>query len=331
MKILLFLAFLLPFGQSYAMLTINGAGATFPYPIYSKWFAEYGKKNPNVRFNYQSIGSGGGVQQVLAGTVDFGASDVPMLESEEKKASHTILHVPTVLGAVAIVYNLVEVRKDLKLTGELLAKIYTGQISKWNDPLIQDLNKDLKLPAKNILVVHRSDGSGTSAVFTEYLSLTSETWKKNVGFGKAVKWPTGIGGKGNEGVTGIVKQTEGSIGYIEMAYAVQNHLSVAALKNKEGVFQSPTMPTMTSAAKILEESQSEKTSVINATGRDTYPLTSTTYLLIPLSVHTGDKLKGLKDFLSWALTDGQEMAAQLHYAPLPMRLREKMKKKIQSL
>lgn len=324
------MVFILSVSQTSASLTINGAGATFPYPIYSKWFAEYGKQNKDVRFNYQPIGSGGGIQQLLNSTVDFGATDVPMKEAEEKKSEFPIMHVPMVLGAVVIVFNLDEVQKGLKLTGELISKIFLGQITKWNDPLIQEKNKELSLPNKTIMVVHRSDGSGTTSVFTEYLTEVSQTWKKSVGPGKAVKWPTGIGAKGNDGVTGIIKQTKGSIGYIELSYALQNNLHFAAIKNKSGLFQLPTLETISNSADVLNENES-KTSISNALGENTYPLSAITYLLIPMGKHQGEKRKGIKDFLVWALSEGQVMAPSLHYAPLPLPLREKMQKKILEL
>lgn len=321
---------LFPTSALAAITNINGAGATFPYPLYSKWFAEYSKTHPDTRFNYQSIGSGGGIQQLLAGTVDFGASDVPMKAEESKKSAHEILHLPTILGAVAIVYHLEGNPAGVKLTGELLAKIYLGQITKWNDPLITKLNPGINFPNKAILVSYRSDGSGTTAVFTEYLSTLSEPWKKNVGSGKAVRWPMGIGGKGNEGVTGIVKQMKGSLGYVELAYALQNKLQVAAIQNKQGEFQTPSLQSISLAAAALQ-AQDLKKSVVNSPTKGAYPLASTTYLLIPKKKLTADKLKSMKAFLNWAMDDGQKMAALLHYAPLPEELRKAIKAEVQKL
>jgi phosphate transport system substrate-binding protein len=308
--------------SAFAMIQINGAGATFPYPLYSKWFLEYSKNQKEVRFNYQSIGSGGGVRQLLADTVDFGASDVPMKEKDLKKSKYQVLHVPTALGAVSVAINLPEV-KNLKLTGEALAKIYLGDIKKWDDPLIKELNPTAKLPPRNLLVVHRSDGSGTTAIFTDYLSNVSPKWEKNVGTGKAVKWPKGVGGKGNEGVTGILKQMKGSIGYVELAYALQNKLTVVALKNKNGKFTKPSLETITASAESLATAKDYKKSIVNSPGDSSYPITAMTFLLIPLKKHEGQKKEELKNFLKWAMGAGQDLAPALHYAPLPAPLRKR--------
>ncbi|MBE0604339.1 MAG: phosphate ABC transporter substrate-binding protein PstS, partial [Deltaproteobacteria bacterium] len=245
--ILMALSFVIVPGAS-AELAINGAGATFPYPLYSKWFYEYSNANPGVKFNYQSIGSGGGIKQITAGTVDFGASDAPMTEEELGKLPGPILHLPTAIGAVSVVYNIQGAGSGLKLTQDVLAEIFLGKITRWNDPKIFDLNKGMNLPTGDIVVAHRSDGSGTTDIFTNYLSAVNAEWKAKVGRGKSVKWPVGLGGKGNEGVAGVVQQTPGAVGYVELAYAKQNKMSVASVRNREGQFVSPTIEATSSAA-----------------------------------------------------------------------------------
>jgi phosphate transport system substrate-binding protein len=308
--------------SSYA-LTLNGAGATFPYPIYSKWISEYKKVNSEVRINYQSIGSGGGVRQLLNQTVDFGASDAPMSDknlSKSKANGWPLMHVPTILGAVVISYNVEEIKDNLKLDGELIGKIFLGEVTKWNDPAIQELNPGMELPDKDLLVVRRADGSGTTAVFSEYLSKVSEKWKNKVGSGKSLRWPTGIGARGNEGVTAMVKQTDGTIGYVELAYALQQNLSTAMVKNKAGEFMKPTVDAISKAAAGKKEyGEDLRMSVANAEGKGVYPISAFTYILLPMK-EQDDKLEATKNFLVWALTEGQKMAKELHYAPLPDKL-----------
>ncbi|HEY2748357.1 MAG TPA: phosphate ABC transporter substrate-binding protein PstS [Polyangia bacterium] len=295
-------------------LLVNGAGATFPFPLYSKWFSEYNKLHPNDRFNYQSIGSGGGVKQITEKTVDFGASDAPMSDAELQKAQG-VVHIPTVLGAVAVVYN--GAPAGLKLTPEVLAEIFLGKITHWNDPKLQSIPGQPKLPDVAITVVHRSDGSGTTAVFTDYLGKVSSAWKSTVGVGKAVKWPVGLGGKGNEGVTGSVKSTPGSIGYVELAYARQNSLTMASIKNADGNFITPSIETTSAAAAGVAMPADFRVSITNAKGKDAYPISSFTYILIYKEQADAAKGKAIGQFLWWAIHDGQKLAGPLDYAPLP--------------
>jgi len=305
-------------GQS---VDLTGAGATFPYPLYSKWFSEYAKLT-GVRINYQSIGSGGGIRQLSEGTVDFGASDSPMSDEEMAKAKGgPILHIPTILGAVVVTYNLPGVTTPIKLTPQVIADIFSGRITKWSDTRITSLNPGVTLPNSDILVVHRSDGSGTTYIFTDYLSKAVPAWNASVGKGKEVKWPAGLGAKGNEGVAGQVKQTPGSIGYVELAYAKQNKLPVAAVKNKAGQFIVASVPAVTAAAagaaKALPANTDYRISIVDAPGQDSYPISSFTWILV--YQHQKDAVKGKKlvDFLNWALTEGEAEAAPLDYAPLP--------------
>jgi len=304
-------------GASAAQL-INGAGATFPYPIYSKWFDEFHKKNPEAEINYQSIGSGGGIRQVLEGTVDFGASDGPMSDEQLSQAKTPILHLPTVLGAVVATYNLPGVQK-LKLTSEALTGIFLGKITAWDDPALVKENPGARLPAVPIVPVHRSDGSGTSFVFSDYLSKVSPEWEKTVGRGTSVNWPVGIGGKGNEGVTGLVKQTPNSIGYVELVYALQNGLAYADVRNRAGRYVPPSLASVTAAAAAAAAKMPPdfRVSITDAASPDAYPISSFTWLLIPSRI--ADKTKGeiIKQFLGWMLTDGQAMTTPLNYAPLP--------------
>jgi len=300
---------------------LTGAGATFPYPIYSKWFSDYAKQT-GIKINYQSIGSGGGIRQVSEQTVDFGASDGPMSDEEMAKAKGgPILHVPTVLGADVITYNLPGVTAALKFTPDLIAGIFMGRVTKWNDSRITSLNPGVSLPNQDILVVHRSDGSGTTYIFTDYLDKVSPAWHASVGKGKEVKWPVGLGGKGNEGVAGQIKQTPGAIGYVELAYAKQNNLSVAAVRNKAGQYVAASVPAVTAAAAGVAESLPANTdyriSIVNARGADSYPISSFTWILV--YQHQTDAVKGKKlvDFLNWALTEGEKVAPTLDYAPLP--------------
>jgi len=309
-----------------AALLINGAGATFPYPIYSKWFDEFRKKT-GIEINYQSIGSGGGIRQVLEGTVDFGATDGPMTDEQLGQAKTPILHLPTVLGAVVATYNVPGVEK-LKLTPEALAGIFLGKVQMWNDPPIAKENPGVKLPAAAIVPVHRSDGSGTSFVFTDYLSKVSPEWEKTVGRGTSVNWPVGIGGKGNEGVTGLVKQTPNSIGYVELVYALQNKLPYGDVRNRAGRFVTPALESVTAAASSAAANMPEdfRVSITDPAGADAYPISSFTWLLIPTRIPDKDKGAAIKSFLSWMLTDGQAMAAPLNYAPLPPTVVEMAKK-----
>jgi phosphate transport system substrate-binding protein len=300
---------------------LTGAGATFPQPIYSKWFSDYAAKT-GVKINYQSIGSGGGIRQIQEGTVDFGASDAPMTDDEMAKAKGgPILHFPTVLGADVITYNVPGVTQSLQLTGDVIADIFLGKITKWNDARITALNQGVKLPASDILVVHRSDGSGTTYVFTDYLSAVSPAWAAGPGKAKDVKWPVGLGGKGNEGVAGQIKQTPGTIGYVELAYANQNRLPVAKVKNAAGQFVSPSITSITAAAagalEKLGANTDYRVSIVNPPGAEAYPISSFTWLLVYQRQQDGVKGKKLVDFMRWALTDGEASAAALDYAPLP--------------
>jgi phosphate transport system substrate-binding protein len=298
-------------------ITLNGAGATFPFPLYSKWMSEYNKLHPNIRINYQSIGSGGGIRQITAGTVDFGASDAPMKPAEEKKAPGKLFHIPTTIGAVVITYNIPGVTGTLKLTGDVIGNIYLGKIKKWNDKALTDLNPDAKLPDKDISVVHRTDGSGTTNVFTDYLAKVSPEWKDKVGVGKSVNWPAGLGGKGNEGVTGQVKTNPGSIGYVELADAIQNKLPVALLKDKAGDFVKPEIAAITEAAAGVKLPESLHISITDPEGKGAYPISSFTYLLVYENAKDPVKGKAIADFAWWAIHDGQKFSKALDYAPLP--------------
>jgi phosphate transport system substrate-binding protein len=314
---------------------LTGAGATFPYPLYSKWFSDYATKT-GVKINYQSIGSGGGIRQLSEQTVDFGATDAPMTDAELAKAKGgPVLHIPTVMGAVVVTYNLPGVTEPLKLTGEVVAAIYQGQITKWNDARIAALNPTVKLPATDILVVHRSDGSGTSYVFTDYLASVSPAWATKPGKGKEVQWPTGLGAKGNEGVAGQVKQTPGAIGYVELAYANQNKLSTASLRNANGDYVAPSIASVTAAAAgavaKLPAGTDYRVSIVNAPGAGAYPISSFTWILAYQKQTDAAKGKKLKDFLHWALTDGQALAAPLDYAPLPESLRSGLTQRVDSI
>ncbi|MFP5356051.1 MAG: phosphate ABC transporter substrate-binding protein PstS [Gemmatimonadota bacterium] len=309
---------------SSSSVDLNGAGATFPYPIYSKWFSDYATTK-GIKINYQSIGSGGGIKQITAKTVDFGASDGPMTEEEQAAAKGgKVLHFPTVLGADVVTYNLPEVTVPLRLTGELVADIFLGKVTKWNDPRIAAENPGVALPAKDILVVHRSDGSGTTYIFTDYLSTVSKAWASGPGKGKSVQWPVGLGGKGNEGVAGTVKQTPGTIGYVELAYAKQNRLPAAHIRNAAGNFIEPTIESITAAAEgataQLGPDSDYRVSIVNAAGATAYPISSFTWLLV--YEKQGDATKGQKliDFMKWMYADGQQSAAALDYAPLPAAL-----------
>ena len=305
-----------------AQLKLNGAGATFPYVIYSKWFDVYHGKT-GVEFNYQSIGSGGGIKQVTEGTVDFGASDAPMSEVQLKevkeKQGTDVLHIPTVMGAVVVTYNIPGVGKGLRLSPDALAGIFLGEITKWNDAKLSAINSGLNLPDAPIIVAHRSDGSGTTSIFTDYLTKASKTWESKVGRGTAVNWPVGLGGKGNEGVTGLVRQSGGSIGYVELAYAVQNKLPYASLQNKSGNFVEPTFEAVSAAAAATAKNMPAdlRVSITNADGKDSYPISGFTWLLIYKDAKDKEKSQAIVKFLHWAMKDGQGYAKELYYAPLP--------------
>ncbi len=307
-------------------LTITGAGATFPYPLYSKWFYEYSNSHPGVNFNYQSIGSGGGIRQITAGTVDFGASDAPMTDEEMAKLPGPILHLPMTIGAVTVVYNLAGVGGGLKLAPEVLAGIYLGKIAKWNDSRIAALNPGLRLPGADIVVAERSDGSGTTDIFTNYLSTVSPEWRAKVGRGKSIRWPVGLGGKGNEGVAGLVRQTPGAIGYVELAYAEQNRMPTAALKNRDGAFVLPSIASTTAAAAGAAKTMPAdfRVSLVDAPGRDSYPICGMTWLLVYRDQKDPAKGKALVAFLKWAIRDGQKIGPTLDYAPLPAAVADKV-------
>jgi phosphate transport system substrate-binding protein len=336
-KILLSLALAsLISGTALAQMKLNGAGATFPYVIYSKWFDVYHQKT-GIEFNYQSIGSGGGIKQVTEGTVDFGASDAPMTEEQmkavEEKQGTAILHIPTVMGAVVVTYNLPAIGKDLKLTPEVLTGIYLGEITKWNDPKIVDINPGKNFPDQAILVAHRSDGSGTTNIFTDYLTKVSKEWAEKVGKGTSVNWPVGLGGKGNEGVAGIVKQSEGALGYVELAYAVKNELPYAALKNKDGHFVEPSFDAVSAAAAGAAKNMPAdlRVSITDAAGKDSYPISGFTWLLIYKNMKDKSKARDIVKFLKWAMTDGQSYAKELYYAPLPKAVVHLCEKKINTI
>jgi len=300
-------------------LLINGAGATFPNPIYAKWFDEYHKSHPHIEINYQSIGSGGGIRQLLAGTVDFGASDMPMTDEQLQQAKTKILHFPTVLGAVVPTYNVPGVTQELKFTPEVLAGIFLGTVTKWNDSNLAKANAGAKLPANDIILVHRSDGSGTTFVWTDYLSKVSSEWKAKVGAGASVSWPTGLGGKGNEGVAGLVKQTPYSFGYVELIYAIQNRMAYGMVGNSSGAFVKADLNSVTKAAAAVATTMPDdfRVSITNPPGRDAYPIASFTWLLIPTTISDTAKKSAITDFLRWMLQDAQKMTEQLSYAPLP--------------
>ena len=320
-------------GQASAGILINGAGATFPYPLYSKWFSEYAKIDKSVKFNYQSIGSGGGIKQISAQTVDFGASDKFLSDKELAAAPGKLLHIPTVMGAVVVTYNLPGVPSGIKLNSEDVANIYLGKITMWNDKRIADDNKGVNLPAKPIIVVHRSDGSGTTSIFTDYLSGINAEWAQRVGKGASVKWPIGLGGKGNEGVAGQIKTTPYTIGYVELAYAFENKLPYAFLKNKAGVFIEPSIKsTSAAAAAALKQMPADyRISLVNQPGKDAYPVVGFTWLLVYEKQKDPVKGKKLVEFLNWSMTKGQKMASPMLYAPLPANVVKMVQKTIKTI
>jgi phosphate transport system substrate-binding protein len=309
---------------------INGAGATFPYPIYSKWFSDYSQAHPSVKINYQSIGSGGGIRQVSEGTVDFGAADVPMTDAQLGEAKVKVMHIPTVLGAVVPVYNVPGVNKDLNFSGDVIADIYLGKITKWNDPRIAKDNPGVNLPNKPVLPVYRSEGSGTTFIFTDYLSKVSSDWKSKVGAAASVKWPTGIAQKGNEGVAGMVRQSPYSFGYVELIYAVQNKMSFGLVRNADGKFLKASTDGVTAAAAAAAKTMPAdyRVSITNAPGASSYPISSFTWLLIPTHSTDPAKAKALADFLGWMLDHGEAEAASLSYAPLPKPVQAMVRKSI---
>ena len=312
---------------------LTGAGATFPYPIYSKWFSEYKQQNPSVSINYQSIGSGGGIQQVTSGTVDFGAADVPMTDDQLAKAKVKVMALPTVLGAVVPVYNIPGVNKELNFSGDVIADIYLGKIANWNDPRIVKDNPGVSLPNNAILPVYRSEGSGTTFIFTDYLSKVSPDFKSKVGAGAAVRWPTGIGQKGNEGVAGMVRQTPNTFGYVELIYAQQNKMSFGTVKNSSGKFVKASTAGVTAAAASAAKTMPAdyRVSITNAAGPDAYPISSFTWLLIPTHAPDAAKTKALVGFLNWMLDHGESEAASLSYAPLPPQVQEMVRKSVTTI
>lgn len=322
-----------PSAQSDNTVLLNAAGATFPYPMYSKWFDVYHQQHPNIQINYQSIGSGGGIRQVLAGTVDFGASDGPMADEQIKefkdKRGVDILHFPTVLGADVPTYNIPGVKGELNFTQKAIAGIFLGTITKWNDPEIANSNKGVNLPNGDIIVVHRSDGSGTTYIWTDFLAKISDVWKTKVGKGTSVNWPVGLGGKGNEGVAGLVKQTPNTLGYVELIYAVQNNMSYGKIQNAAGKFVKADLAGVTAAAASMKDMPEDfRVSLTNAPGATSYPVSSFTWLLIPAQIPDAAKREAVKGFLKWMLNDGQNMTEALSYAKLPKPVIAKEQKAI---
>jgi len=313
--------------------TLNGAGATFPYPMYSKWFNEYHKAHPDVEINYQSIGSGGGIRQVLAGTVDFGASDGPMTDEQlSQYKAGKLFHIPTVLGAVVPAYNVPGVNAELKFPPDVLAGIYLGRITKWNDAALVKTNPGVNLPNQDIIVIHRSDGSGTTYIFTDYLSKVSSDWATGVGKNTSVKWPVGLGGKGNEGVAGMIRQMSGGIGYIELIYAVQNKIPYGVVRNAAGNYVKASLESVTAAAGSMKNMPADfRVSITNAPGKDAYPISSFTWLLIPEKSKDPNKGKILNGFLNWMLDDGEKMTADLTYAPLPESVISKVRETVKQV
>lgn len=321
---------------SLAETKLNGAGATFPYPIYSKWFDEYHKQHPDVEINYQSKGSGAGIRQLTEGTVDFGASDGPMTDDQLKKAKDQrgvdILHIPTVLGAVVPAYNLPDVKSEIKFSGELLANIFLGKITNWNDPAFAKDNPGLKLPDKPIVVVHRAEGSGTTYIFTDYLSKISPEWKEKVGNATSVQWPTGLGQQGNEAVAGMVRQKEGAIGYVELIYALQNNITFGPVKNAAGKYIKASLDSTTAAAASVKDMPDDfRVSITNAPGANAYPIASFTWLLIPVKWSDAAKEKAMVEYLNWMIDSGEKMTEPLYYAPLPKSVAAKVKAKIKQI
>lgn len=319
-------------GVATAQTVLNGAGATFPYPIYSKWFNEYHKAHSDVQINYQSIGSGGGIRQLSSGTVDFGASDGPMTDQQLSDAGRKIYHIPTVLGSVVPAYNVPGVKGELKFTGKVLADIFLGKITTWSDAAIAKLNPGASLPSTPIVVAHRSDGSGTTYIFTDYLSKVSPDWANGPGKGTSVKWPVGIGAKGNEGVAGLVRQMEGAIGYIELIYALQNKIDYGVVQNAAGNFVKASLDSTTAAAASVKNMPADyRVSITNAPGKDAYPISSFTWLLVPAQWKDAGKRQVMVDFLNWMLDSGEGMVKSLDYAPLPGEVANKVRATIKAI
>jgi phosphate transport system substrate-binding protein len=311
---------------------LNGAGATFPNPIYSKWFSEYQKAHPDVKINYQSIGSGGGIRQVQTGTVDFGASDGPMTDEQLASTPFKLFHLPTVLGSVVAAYNIPGVTGEVKFAPDVLADIFLGKITNWNDARIAKENPGMKFPSKEIIVVHRSDGSGTTYIFTDYLSKISPEWKDRVGKSTAVKWPVGLGGKGNEGVSSLVRQMEGSIGYVELIYALQNKITYGTPRNAAGQYVKASLESTTAAAASVKNIPADfRVSITNAPGKDAYPIASFTWLLVPVQWKDATKKQAMVDFLNWMLDKGQGMTTSLDYAPLPKAVADQERMRIKEI
>ena len=331
-KALVAVAAALLMGSAVAETNLNGAGATFPNPIYQKWFSEYHKAHPDVQINYQSIGSGGGIKQLQAQTVDFGASDGPMTDEQIKATPFKVFHIPTVLGAVVPTYNIPGVSTELKFTPDVLADVFLGNIKKWSDPRLAKANPGVKFPDSDIVVVHRSDGSGTTYIFTDYLSKVSSAWKDKVGKSTSVNWPVGLGGKGNEGVAGMVKQTEGSIGYVELIYALQNKMPFGTVQNAAGQFVKASLDSTTAAAASVKEMPDDfRVSITNAPGKTAYPIASFTWLLVPAEWSDASKEKVFVDFLNWMVGPGQGLTQALDYAPLPKNVAEMVKARIKEI
>lgn len=318
--------------SSAAETNLTGAGATFPYPMYSKWFDEYHNQHSDIKINYQSIGSGGGIKQIQAGTVDFGASDGPMSDEQLAQTPGKVLHIPTVLGGDVPTYNVNGVTGELKFTPDVLADLFLGKINKWNDPRLAKDNPGVKFPDEDIVIVHRSDGSGTTYIWTDYLSKVSSEWKDKVGKGTSVNWPVGLGGKGNEGVAGTVKQTEGSLGYVELIYAVSNKMPYGSVKNAAGSFVKASLESVTAAAASVKDMPEDfRVSITNAPGKDAYPISSFTWLLVPVEWTDAGKEKAFVDFLNWMVDKGQTMTSALQYAPLPKNVATKVKARIKEI
>lgn len=332
LKLAVGLCFVLLVAGAMAQTTMTGAGATFPNPIYSKWFSEYHKAHPAIQINYQPVGSGGGIKQVQAGTVDFGATDGPMSDEQLAATPFKLIHVPTVLGSVVPTYNLPEVSAELRFTPEVLAEIYLGNIKKWNDPRLVKANPGVKLPDSDLIVVHRSDGSGTTYVFTDFLCKVSADWKSKVGKNTSVNWPVGLGGKGNDGVANTVKQTPGSIGYVELIYAIQNKMAYGTVQNSAGQFVKASLESTTAAAASMKEMPEDfRVSITNAPGKNSYPIATFTWLLIPVEWSDATKEKTIVDFLNWMLDHGQTMTKDLDYAPLPAPVVKKIKARLKDI
>lgn len=334
MRLKLFVALLLAvcLGSASAQTNLNGAGATFPYPIYSKWFSEYHNQHKDIQINYQSIGSGGGIRQLQSGTVDFGASDGPMNDDQLGKTPFKVFHIPTVLGAAVPFYNVPGVSGELKFTPDVLADIFLGKITKWNDARLAKVNPDVKLPDADIIVVHRTEGSGTTYIWTDYLTKVSPEWAKTVKQGTSVNWPVGVGGQGSEGVTGTVKQTPGSIGYVELIYALSNNIPYGSVQNSAGQFVKASLASVTAAAASVKDMPDDfRVSITNAPGKDAYPISSFTWLLVPVEWSDATKEKAFVDFLNWMVDKGQGMTEALAYAPLPKAVAQKVKARIKEI